>query len=166
MLFLCKPLLVSGSLSSTLRPYLTLNLCATFIIAYGAPLTWPQVRVHIQWQCNCKLTQNSLHLNSNPKLASETIIFCDHAYTKVSRPENVVCYGDVCLLSLWSGFVISTRTLTVHVDSELNGPTCLFTLTCISTLGPATTVTWTIRDSVTVTVTEGTDTVLDDPLTA
>ena len=34
-----------------------------------------------------------------------------------------------------------------------------FTLTCISTGGPATTVTWT-RDS--VTVTEGTETVLDD----
>ena len=38
-----------------------------------------------------------------------------------------------------------------------------FTLTCISTDGPATTVTWT-RDS--VTVTEGTETVLDDPVTA
>ena len=38
-----------------------------------------------------------------------------------------------------------------------------FTLTCISTGGPATTVTWT-RDS--VTVTEGTETVLDDPETA
>ena len=38
-----------------------------------------------------------------------------------------------------------------------------FTLTCISTGGPATTVTWT-RDS--TTVTEGTETVLDDPVTA
>ena len=37
-------------------------------------------------------------------------------------------------------------------------------LTCISTGGPATTVTWT-RDS-TTTVTEGTETVLDDPVTA
>ena len=36
------------------------------------------------------------------------------------------------------------------------------TLTCISTGGPATTVTWT-RDS--TTVTEGTETVLDDPET-
>ena len=39
----------------------------------------------------------------------------------------------------------------------------LLTLTCISTGGPATTVTWT-RDS--ITVTEGTETVLDDPETA
>ena len=37
------------------------------------------------------------------------------------------------------------------------------TLTCISTGGPATTATWT-RDS--ITVTEGTETVLDDPETA
>ena len=38
-----------------------------------------------------------------------------------------------------------------------------FTLTCISTGGPATTVTWTIYST---TVTEGTETVLDDPVTA
>ena len=44
-------------------------------------------------------------------------------------------------------------------DSDLNGASPQFTLTCISTGGPATTVTWT-RDS--VNVTEGTETVLDD----
>ena len=49
------------------------------------------------------------------------------------------------------------------MDSDLNGPSPQFTLTCISTGGPATTVTWT-RDS--VTVTEVTETVLDDPVTA
>ena len=38
-----------------------------------------------------------------------------------------------------------------------------FTLACISTGGPATTVTWT-RDS--TPVTEGTETVLNDPVTA
>ena len=38
-----------------------------------------------------------------------------------------------------------------------------FTLACISTGGPATTVTWT-RDS--TTVTQGTQTVLNDPVTA
>ena len=47
--------------------------------------------------------------------------------------------------------------------TDLNGASPQFTLTCISTGGPATTVTWT-RDS--VTVTEGTETVLDDPVTA
>ena len=49
------------------------------------------------------------------------------------------------------------------VDSDLNGASPQFTLTCISTGGPATTVTWT-RDS--DTVTEGTETVLDDRVTA
>ena len=53
--------------------------------------------------------------------------------------------------------------MTLTVDSDLNGPSLQFTLTCISTGGPATNVTWT-RDS--VTVTEGTETVLDDPVTA
>ena len=51
----------------------------------------------------------------------------------------------------------------LNVDSDLNGPSPQFTLTCISTGGPATNVTWT-RDS--VTVTEGTESVLDDPVTA
>ena len=49
--------------------------------------------------------------------------------------------------------------MTITVDSDLNGASPQFTLTCISTGGPATTVTWT-RDS--VTVTEGTETVLDN----
>ena len=49
------------------------------------------------------------------------------------------------------------------MDSDLNGPSPQFTLTCISTGGPVTTVTWT-RDS--VTVTEGTESVLNDPVTA
>ena len=53
--------------------------------------------------------------------------------------------------------------LTLIVNSDLNGSTPHFTLTCISTGGPATTVTWT-RDS--ITVNEGTETVLDDPVTA
>ena len=53
--------------------------------------------------------------------------------------------------------------VTLTVDSDLNGASPQFTLTCNSTGGPATTVTWT-RDS--VTVTEGAGTVLDDPVTA
>ena len=46
----------------------------------------------------------------------------------------------------------------------LGGASPQFTLTCISTGGPATTVQWT-RDSTTV-ITEGTETVLNDPVTA
>ena len=48
-------------------------------------------------------------------------------------------------------------------DSDLNGASPQFTLTCISTGGPATTVTWTRGSD---TVTEGTETVLDDRETA
>ena len=51
----------------------------------------------------------------------------------------------------------------VAVTSDLNGANPQFTLTCISTGGPATTVIWT-RDS--VTVTEGNNTVLDNRETA
>ena len=47
--------------------------------------------------------------------------------------------------------------------SNLNGDSPQFTLTCISTGGPATTVTWT-RDS--IIVTEGTETVLNNAVTA
>ena len=49
------------------------------------------------------------------------------------------------------------------VDSDLNGASPQFTLTCISTGGPATTVTWT-RDS--DLVTQGAKTVLVDNSTA
>ena len=48
--------------------------------------------------------------------------------------------------------------------SDINGAGPQFTLTCISTGGPATTVSWT-RDSTTVII-EGTETVLNDPETA
>ena len=48
-------------------------------------------------------------------------------------------------------------------NSHPNETSFQFTLTCISTGGPATTVTWT-RDS--ANVTEGTQTVLNDPMTA
>ena len=64
-----------------------------------------------------------------------------------------------------SGDIIISGGVKLTVDSDLNGgsPHSQFTLTCISTGGPATTVTWT-RDS--TTVTEGTETMLDDPVTA
>ncbi|CAI8013814.1 hypothetical protein GBAR_LOCUS8705 [Geodia barretti] len=56
---------------------------------------------------------------------------------------------------------IMLSTLPPH--SITSGASPQFTLTCISTGGPATTVTWT-RDS--TTVTQGTQTVLNDPVTA
>ena len=61
------------------------------------------------------------------------------------------------------GDITISGGVTFTVDSDLNGASPQLTLTCISTGGPATTVTWT-RDS--DTVTEGTETVLDDRVTA
>ena len=70
--------------------------------------------------------------------------------------------------ALQISFSMSNNTGRIMVStlppySDLSGPTPQFTLTCISTGGPATTVTWT-RNS--ITVTEGNETVLDDPETA
>ena len=61
-----------------------------------------------------------------------------------------------------AGDVTIPGGMTFTVDSDLNGESPQFTLTCTSTGGPATTVTWT-RDSETV---SGGMTVLDDPVTA
>ena len=69
-----------------------------------------------------------------------------------------------CLPLFTAGDVTISGDVELTVKSDLNGDNPQFTLTCISTGGPATTVTWT-RDS-TTTVTEGTETVLDDPVTA
>ena len=60
-------------------------------------------------------------------------------------------------------YIIHAGDITISTLTVDSGGSPQFTLTCISTGGPATTVTWT-RDS--VTVTEGTETVLDDPVTA
>ena len=61
---------------------------------------------------------------------------------------------------LFAGDISVTSGMT---KLNLNGDSPQFTLTCISTGGPATTVTWT-RDS--ITVTEGTETVLNNAVTA
>ena len=60
------------------------------------------------------------------------------------------------VLHHFTGDVIISGDIILTIDSEASPQ---FTLTCISTGGPATTVTWT-RDS--VTVTGGTETVLND----
>ena len=61
------------------------------------------------------------------------------------------------------GDVTITNGVALTIDSDLNGDSPQFTLTCISTGGPATTVTWT-RGSATITT--GTNTVLDDRATS
>ena len=61
------------------------------------------------------------------------------------------------------GDVAISGGITINVNSTLRLSDPLFTLTCISIGGPATNVIWT-KDS--VIVTEGTKSVLDDPVTA
>ena len=61
------------------------------------------------------------------------------------------------------GIITIPGSMIFTVDYDLNGASPQFTLTCISTGGPATTVTWT-RNS--VTVTEGNETVLDNRTTS
>ena len=62
--------------------------------------------------------------------------------------------------SLLADFTIGTIT----ISEDLTFDSDQLTLTCISTGGPATTLSWT-RDSTTV-ITEGTETVLNDTVTA
>ena len=68
----------------------------------------------------------------------------------------------VCWLT-FTGHITISDNVAFALDSKASDSRFTFTLTCISTGGPATTVTWT-RDS--DTVTEGTETVLDDQVTA
>ena len=58
---------------------------------------------------------------------------------------------------------IMILTIKLSVDSDLNGANPQFTLTCISTGGLATTVTWTRHSFI---ITEGNETVLDNSVTA
>ena len=59
----------------------------------------------------------------------------------------------------FSGDITISDGMTFTVDSDLNEASPQFTLTCISTGGPATTVTWTRRSN---TFSEGNQTVLDN----
>ena len=59
--------------------------------------------------------------------------------------EREIKLRNIIILS-FAGDVTIPGGMTLTVDSDLNGASPQFTLTCISTGGPATTVTWT-RDS-------------------
>ena len=78
------------------------------------------------------------------------IIFSLHLFFLLRQVYSDCFPGDVAV------------SLSFTVNSDFSGETPQFTLTCTSTGGPATTVTWT-RDSETV---SGGMTVLDDPGTA
>ena len=68
---------------------------------------------------------------------------------------------NIILFTSPTGDVLISGGFTLTLD--IDGASPQFTLTCISTGGPATTVSWT-RDS--TTVSEGSETVLVNPITA
>ena len=68
----------------------------------------------------------------------------------------------VCWLT-FTGHITISDNVAFTLESKASDSRLIFTLTCISIGGPATTVTWTRYSD---TVTEGTETVLDDPVTA
>ena len=78
-------------------------------------------------------------------------IVTDQGIFEIFVPQKYLC----CMTNLIVGDISISGDVTFDPNQ--------MTLTCISTGGPATTVTWT-RDS--TTVTEGTETVLNDPVTA
>ena len=70
--------------------------------------------------------------------------------------------GMVCWLT-FTGHITISDNVAFTLDSKASDSRLIFTLTCISTGGPATTVTWTGDSD---TVTGGTETVLNDRVTA
>ena len=77
----------------------------------------------------------------------------------ISQWQSSISNGDYSGQFIWYSYIGD-----ITIMGEVTFDSDQLTLTCISTGGPATTVTWT-RDS-TTTVTEGNETVLDDPETA
>ena len=107
-----------------------------------------------------------LHQMVSIAVKSQQLLFIMTPATRSEKESTLDCTQEeeVRRLSLslmvilcFAGDISNVRLAMV---TDLNGPTPQFSLTCISTGGP---VTWT-RDS--TTVTEGTETVLDDPETS
>ncbi|CAI8055411.1 hypothetical protein GBAR_LOCUS30266, partial [Geodia barretti] len=92
-------------------------------------------------------------------------VYCCYIPTGAVHDDMDDLVRTVVYVGLYSegGNIAIVGNMTVHKDSDIVVSIPQFTLTCISTGGPATTVTWT-RDS--STVTEGVESVLNDPGTA
>ena len=100
--------------------------------------------------------------DSTNKLVVLNVGVYQTGYGNTIQVESLSTYTMSCIIILFSGSVSISDTMLFTVDSDLNGCSPKFTLTCISTGGPATTVTWT-RNS--ATITEDANTVLDDTVT-
>ena len=93
----------------------------------------------------CDIPTNAVH-DDNDASVRETLYV--GLYASGGEKWNMLYNMYMYLLLLHVGD-IEIKNIAVQLDSYLNGASPQFTLTCISTGGPATTVTWT-RDSATV----------------
>ena len=112
------------------------------------------------YHCDIQTTAVSLVTDNPPRDTVYVGLYASSQGSYSINHNNFVVY--LALHFITSGD-ITIFNVTLANTTNLNRGSLQFTLTCISTGGPATTVTWT-RDS--VTVTEGTQTVLNDPETA
>ena len=110
----------------------------------------------------CFIATNATHNDSDGSVGKTLYVGLYDSGEGV-RDNPVMLYSSQYYISSPSGDITISDDIIFTVDSDLNGATPQFTLTYISTGGPATTVTWT-RDS--VTVTEDTETVLDNRTTS
>ena len=107
----------------------------------------------------CDIQTNAVHNDSDIRVRE---ILYVGLYASGGEKWNMLYNMYMYLLFLHVGD-IEIQDIAVQLGSDLNGANPQFTLTCTSTGGPATTVSWT-RDSATVTV--GAMTVLDNATTA
>ena len=104
-----------------------------------------------------------MSLLSSMDLMNHRVSIGQPAYSRVFSCECIVSWLQQEHLSFhFAGYATIQEDMTLTVDSDLNGKSPQFTLTCTSTGGSATTVTWT-RDSETV---SGGITVLENATTA
>ncbi|CAI8032662.1 hypothetical protein GBAR_LOCUS18443 [Geodia barretti] len=99
-------------------------------------------------------------LRRNTNANSPTGIYRCDIPTGAVHDNTDISVRDTVYVGLYTA---SGGSVSISVSGGLTFDPSQLTLTCISTGGPATTVTWT-RDS--TTVTQGTQTVLNDPVTA
>ena len=101
---------------------------------------------------HCDIATNAVHSDTDQSVGETVYVglyLADGIKLCLSNKETITLSPNT------GGYITISGEVTFDSDQ--------MTLTCISTGGPATTVTWT-RDSITVTA--GTETVLDDPVTA
>ena len=109
----------------------------------GMTFTPPEGIYHCEVE-DATLTQQTVYVGLYSS-GGMCMYVCMYVFLQFCQKDlMILMYMDQ--LATFSGDITISDGLVLTVDSELNGASPQFTLTCISTGGPATTVTWT-RDS-------------------